>query len=75
MRVDSGADGRSTERDLRELFLRRPAPLDPALDLSGVTEELLTESNRRRVLQMRAPGLDDAPKFLGLGIERGFELT
>ena len=66
VRVDAGADGSAAEGDFTQLLLRRLRALYAALDLAGVTDELLAEPDRGGVLQMRAAGLDDAPELFGL---------
>ena len=63
MRVNPRTHGRAAERDLAQLFERALGSRDAALDLARIAEKFLTEAYRRRVLQMRAPGLDDPPKF------------
>ncbi len=38
---------------------------------AGVAAEHLAQADRRRVLQVRAPGLDHVPELVGLALERG----
>ena len=66
VRVDAGADGRATECDFGQFIERLLHAFSSALDLSGIAEELLAESDRRRVLEMRAAGFDDGPELFAL---------
>ena len=68
--VEAGADRRAA---LSELVEPRQGLLDPSdavADLLRVARELLTEGERRRVLEMGAADLDDLVKFCRLGLER-----
>jgi len=66
MGVDAGTDGRAPERDLAEFLLRVSQSPDPAFDLTRLTQELLPEADRGRVLEVRATSLDHVPEFLRL---------
>ena len=58
-RVDAGPDRRSPEGQLGHAGQRGPQPFDAHADLRGVAAELLAERDRRRVHEVRPPGLDD----------------
>ena len=45
-----------------ELSLYREVP-KPVVELRHVSREFLPQTNWRRILQMRAPGLDDVPRL------------
>ena len=64
-----GACSRRCRRRCRRAPLRKAPPARAAgapiaaFDLAGVAEELLAEADGRRVLEVRAAGLDDAPEL------------
>eukprot|EP01136_Pigoraptor_vietnamica_P003255 Opistho-1_new@32269 len=68
-RVQSRADGSATRCELVHVGKRRLDALNPIGDLLHVAGELLAEGQRRRVLRVRAPNLDDAVKLLPLCVE------
>ena len=59
MRIDSGPDGRSTERQLAQCANRLFRAHHGKLRLRRVAGKFLPESDRRRILQMRSPDFDD----------------
>jgi hypothetical protein len=63
--VDAGADGRAAEGNFGEVFAGLLYALDAALDLPRVAEELLPETNRGGVLEVRPPGLDHGVELDG----------
>jgi hypothetical protein len=71
MRVDPGANSRSSKRQVGE-FLGGPSDsFQRSMYLAGIALEFLAEPDRRRVLQMRPPGLDHGHqfgRFLGEGL-------
>ncbi len=74
VRVQAGADGGASERDLPKPLERR---LDPRLafaDLGGVPGELLPERHRDGVHPMGASRLDDVVELGRLRRERGRKL-
>src|SRR5689334_3226582 len=75
MRVDASADGGATERQFAEICFQLLKTLNTVLNLAGVTAELLTQPNRRGVLQMRAADFEDAVECLGLRLQRGMQLV
>src|ERR1041385_3830483 len=73
VRIDSSAYGGPTQGQCAQVF-RQPCQAGNAvLDLRGVAAELLSETNRRRILEMGAADLDDLTKLIGLGSQRRLE--
>ena len=66
MGVDPGPDRGPAERHREQLVARGLRAADRLLDLARVARELLAEADRRRVLEVRPAGLDDAPELVGL---------
>ena len=64
MRIESRADRRAALRQLEHVRQRRLDVLSRMSELCGVAGELLTQRQRRRILQMRAADLDDAGEVL-----------
>ncbi len=61
--IDAGAHRVAAQRDFLELLAGLVQAAHGAFHLAGVALELLAQSNRRRVLEMRATGLDDRPEL------------
>ena len=70
MRVQAGAGGGASERDLAEPPERRGDARLALADLGGVAAELLAEGDRDRVHPVRAAGLDDVGELGRLRLER-----
>src|SRR5262249_60546653 len=69
-RVEARTDGRAALGQLHEIGQRRFDALDPVAHLRRVAGEFLSQRERRRVLGVRAPDLDDGRPALGLRLER-----
>ncbi len=67
VRVDPGADCRATEGHFAKLPDRLRCARSTSLNLPRIAEKFLPEADWRRVLQMRAPGLDHRHQLAGLG--------
>ena len=65
-RVEAGADGGAALRQRMKIFHRHAQPRDAAFDLRGVAGKFLPQRQRRRVLGVGAPDLDDFCKRLFL---------
>ena len=74
MGVDAGPDRRPAERHGQQLVARDLGATDGFLDLAGVATELLTEADRRRVLEVGPARLDHRPELVGLGRQRRLQL-
>ena len=72
--VETCTHGCAALREGVDIVERRAHPLDPLLDLERVTTEFLAEGQRRRILSMGAPDLDDVLEGLRLRSERCVEL-
>ena len=70
MRVDAGADSGAALRQRRQALHRVAKPLAGMVDLRAPAVELLAERHRHRIHQVRAPGLDDVARLVGLGFQR-----
>ena len=57
--VQAGAHGRSAQGHFVQVGGRSLQAREGSLHLAGVPQELLAQADGRRVLQVRAPGLDD----------------
>jgi hypothetical protein len=71
--VEPGADRGAADRELVEHRQRGAQRHMRLLELRHVAGELLPERERRCVLQMRAPDLDDRGERSALFLQRGFE--
>ena len=74
MGVDPSPDRGPAQRHRQQLVTRRLDAADRLLDLAGIALELLSKADRRGVLEVRPPGLDDGPELLGLRGEGLLEL-
>src|SRR5688572_6111461 len=70
MGIQPGPHRRAPDRELIESRLRRIDRLGSMLELSHVAGELLSERQRRGVLQVRAPDLDDGAEGRALSLKR-----
>ena len=70
MGIQAGADGRASQGDFLQSVLRPLRADQRQLDLAGVSAELLAQADRRGILQMGAPDLDDLVEGARLGVER-----
>jgi len=68
--VQPRADGRAAKRKLPQRRKRQPDQLRIALEAAAPAGDLLRERNGRGILQMGAPGLDDALIFGLEALER-----
>ena len=68
MRVETGAHRGAALRQRIELLERQPVADDAAVDLRGVAGEFLSQRQRRRVLGVGAPNLDDPRELLALAL-------
>ena len=66
----AGAHRGTTERQLMQDGGSLTASAPRALDLAGIAQEFLAEPDRSGVLEMRAPGFDNAPELVRLGAQR-----
>ena len=73
MRVEPGADGGAAEREVEQALLRLVELLLGERELRGPAAHLLTERERRRVHQVRAPDLHDVRERLALLRDRRAE--
>ena len=69
MCIDPRSHCRPTKRDHEQLRLGGLRPTDRLLELACITPEFLAKSDRRCVLEVRAPRLDDRPELVGLGFD------
>src|SRR3990170_1302998 len=67
------SDSAPAQGDLGELLLGAAQAAHGALGLAGVARELLPQPDGRRVLQVGAPRLHDAPELPGFRFQRGLE--
>ena len=70
MRVESGADGGPSQRQLAQVRKRAFDVADTVIELRNPAGHLLAERERRRVLQVCAPDLHDFAKLFALAGER-----
>src|SRR5258706_9721126 len=75
MRVEACANGRAAEGNAGQLVDGTVRAADRFFHLPGVALELLAEADRRRVLEVRAAGLDNRPELAALGLERLAQLV
>jgi hypothetical protein len=59
VRVDAGADGRAALRQRQQARFARAQPLDRVFDLRAPAGHFLSQRHRRRIHEVRAPGLED----------------
>src|SRR3954468_3106374 len=64
MGVDPRSDCRTAQWHREQLDLRCPGTSERFLHLTRIAAELLTEPDRRRVLEVRPTRLDHRPEFL-----------
>ena len=57
--VEAGTDRSAADREVVEALRRDVEALEVGIELGDVAGELLTERERHRILQVRAPDLDD----------------
>src|SRR4029079_15444487 len=69
--IEAGAHGRSPYVELTQPIRRRLQLVPMALNRAAVRSELLAQSDRRGVLQVGTPRLDDVSDLLALGKKRG----
>ena len=70
MRVQPGADRGAAERQLAQVRQRCVDVREAVVELRHVAGELLAQRERRRVLQVRAPDLDDVGERRRLRVQR-----
>src|SRR6266567_1874325 len=73
MTIQTSADGRSTERKLAQSLDRFLGAFFGVNNLLRIAGKFLTEAHRCRVHQVGPADLDDLPKFLRLGFDRGMQ--
>ena len=69
MRVDPGANGGATQRQLAQLFCGSAGTLGRSLHLPGISDEFLAQADRRRILEMGPAGLDHGHEFLRFSVK------
>src|SRR5438093_427832 len=69
MRIDAGPHRRATQWQFGQFFGRPPDAFDRPFSLARITEEFLAQSDRRRILKVGAPRLDDGHELLRLVLE------
>ncbi len=74
-RIQPGADGGPSLRQLIEAWQHRPDPRDAGLDLRGIARHLLAQADRSGVLQMGAPDLDDVVPLFGFVLQTVVEVS
>ena len=70
----AGADSAAADPEIAQIVGRLVDAFDAARNRSGVRREFLAETNRHRVLQMRAPGLDDVVELHALRRQRAAQI-
>src|SRR6187200_211393 len=75
MGVDAGADCRAADRQLGEMGQHRFDPLNCQTDLARPAAHLLTETDWRRIHQMRAPGFNNSLCFFCPAVDGRFEMV
>ena len=70
MCVDARANGRTALGKRSQSFHRVVEPPDSLVDLELPGADFLSQRHRHRIHKMRAPGLYDPVRFLGLGFKR-----
>src|SRR5256714_11848314 len=70
VRVESRADGGAADGEVVESGQSHLQTLDVAFEQGGPAPELLADRERRRVLQVRAPDLDDVAELARLRVNR-----
>ena len=75
VRVQSGADRRSADRQRHQSLAGALNSRDRLVELSRPARNHLSQSQRRRVLQMRAADHHDMGKGLRLGVQRVAQLS
>src|SRR4051812_45146715 len=75
MSIQTSPDCGPTKRNFAQSFDRFLRALLRIRGLLRVTGEFLSESNWRRVHQMRPPNLHDVPEFFGLRFECAMQFT
>ncbi len=75
MRVEPGAQGRASDRQLRQVRADIFHARDAVADDRRITGKLLPQRNRHCVLQVRPAGFDYVRKFLGLCLEGSSQLA
>ena len=69
MRIDAGPHRRAAQRQLGQFFGGPPDAFDRPFSLARVAKEFLAQSDRRRILKVGAPRLDDGHELLRLELE------
>ena len=69
VRIDAGPHGRAAQGQLGQFVGRPPDAVDRPLRLACVTEKLLAEADRRRILKVGPSGLDHGHEFFRLALE------
>src|SRR5438094_6209837 len=69
MRIDPGPHRRAAQWQLGQFFGGPPDAFDRPFSLARITEEFLAQSDRRRILKVGAPRLDDGHELLRLVLE------
>src|SRR5438876_9687718 len=70
MRIDAGPHRRAAQGQLGQLFGGPPDAFDRPFGLARVATEFLAPSDRRPILEGRAPRLDDGHDLLRHDVER-----